>query len=278
MALIVILLTIYLISLKPTLKLAQIIRSYTHDRSASELTKELNTLIARRDELGDLANDINEMISRNEQYMSQQLENESLKSKILLAQIKPHFIYNSLAAIRSKMDEPPKAEESLNHFTSFLRGSVDILEEPGCINAEREFKTVDDYIYIEKERFGDLVCFQKDYKDKDFSLPPFTLQILVENAIKHGIRANEGQEGTVNIRSYETEDFHVIEVEDNGVGMSETITPEDKSDDGLHVGLNNIENRLKLMCNGTLTIESEIGKGTTVTIRIPKESDSVESS
>ncbi len=77
-----------------------------------------------------------------------------------MAQIKPHFIYNSLTAIRSYLDEPEKAEEVLDHFAGFLRGSIDMLEETGCIRAAREFETV-------------------------------------ENAVRHGIRESGTGKGTV---------------------------------------------------------------------------------
>ncbi len=107
--LIIFLYILYRISLKPTMELAYHIRSYTSDKPSDHLIKNLENLSKRGDELGSLSGDIIEMILRNEQYFQQQFENETLKSKILLVQIKPHFIYNSLSVIRSMLDDPEKA-------------------------------------------------------------------------------------------------------------------------------------------------------------------------
>ena len=262
---------IYRTSLKPTLLLAQDIRSYTQNHSVEKLSNELESLISRRDEIGMLAADIREMVEQNERYFKQQLENEELKTKILIAQIKPHFIYNCLTVIRSFLDEPEKAEDALNHFAGFLRGSVDLLEETQCIRADQEFDTVDHYLYMQKQRFEDQLTIVTDYQDRNFFLPAFSVQILVENAVDHGIRGTKDGTGTVFIRSYEKDGFHVIEVEDDGVGMLTESDKPDSPEDRLHVGLKNIEKRLKMMCGGTLSIDSAAGKGTKATIIIPKD-------
>ena len=270
---VVILFAIHRTFLKPTLMLAQSIQDYTQHKSPEKLSEALKNLVNREDEIGRLACDARDMVEQNERYYKQRIENESLKSKILLAQIKPHFIYNCLTLIRSLLDEPEKAEEALNHFAGFLRGSVDMLEETVCISASREIQTVDDYLYLQKQRFGDSLRVVTDYRDTGFFLPPFTLQVLVENAVIHGIRNTAGGSGTVVIRSYEADGFHVIEVEDDGNGLPPEIRQEREPEEQTHVGLKNIERRLDLMCHGTLTIQNKTGQGTIATIRIPKQID-----
>ena len=270
---VVILFAIHRTFLKPTLMLAQSIQDYTQHKSPEKLSEALKNLVNREDEIGRLACDARDMVEQNERYYKQRIENESLKSKILLAQIKPHFIYNCLTLIRSLLDEPEKAEEALNHFAGFLRGSVDMLEETVCISASREIQTVDDYLYLQKQRFGDSLRVVTDYRDTGFFLPPFTLQVLVENAVIHGIRNTAGGSGTVVIRSYEADGFHVIEVEDDGNGLPPEIRQEREQKEQTHVGLKNIEGRLDLMCHGTLTIQNKTGQGTIATIRIPKQID-----
>ena len=270
---VVILFAIHRTFLKPTLMLAQSIQDYTRHKSPEKLSEALKNLVNREDEIGRLACDARDMVEQNERYYKQRIENESLKSKILLAQIKPHFIYNCLTLIRSLLDEPEKAEEALNHFAGFLRGSVDMLEETVCISASREIQTVDDYLYLQKQRFGDSLRVVTDYRDTGFFLPPFTLQVLVENAVIHGIRNTAGGSGTVVIRSYEADGFHVIEVEDDGNGLPPEIRQEREPEEQTHVGLKNIERRLDLMCHGTLTIQNKTGQGTIATIRIPKQID-----
>ena len=270
---VVILFAIHRTFLKPTLMLAQSIQDYTQHKSPEKLSEALKNLVNREDEIGRLACDARDMVEQNERYYKQRIENESLKSKILLAQIKPHFIYNCLTLIRSLLDEPEKAEEALNHFAGFLRGSVDMLEETVCISASREIQTVDDYLYLQKQRFGDSLRVVTDYRDTGFFLPPFTLQVLVENAVIHGIRNTAGGSGTVVIRSFEADGFHVIEVEDDGNGLPPEIRQEREQKEQTHVGLKNIERRLDLMCHGTLTIQNKTGQGTIATIRIPKQID-----
>ena len=270
---VVILFAIHRTFLKPTLMLAQSIQDYTQHKSPEKLSEALKNLVNREDEIGRLACDARDMVEQNERYYKQRIENESLKSKILLAQIKPHFIYNCLTLIRSLLDEPEKAEEALNHFAGFLRGSVDMLEETVCISASREIQTVDDYLYLQKQRFGDSLRVVTDYRDTGFFLPPFTLQVLVENAVIHGIRNTAGGSGTVVIRSYEADGFHVIEVEDDGNGLPPEIRQEREQKEQTHVGLKNIERCLDLMCHGTLTIQNKTGQGTIATIRIPKQID-----
>ena len=270
---VVILFAIHRTFLKPTLMLAQSIQDYTQHKSPEKLSEALKNLVNREDEIGRLACDARDMVEQNERYYKQRIENESLKSKILLAQIKPHFIYNCLTLIRSLLDEPEKAEEVLNHFAGFLRGSVDMLEETVCISASREIQTVDDYLYLQKQRFGDSLRVVTDYRDTGFFLPPFTLQVLVENAVIHGIRNTAGGSGTVVIRSYEADGFHVIEVEDDGNDLPPEIRQEREQKEQTHVGLKNIEGRLDLMCHGTLTIQNKTGQGTIATIRIPKQID-----
>ena len=101
------------------------------------------------------------------------------------SQMKPHFIYNSLNVIASYLDEPDKAEEALENFTGFLRGRIDLLNSTECIRAEQEFQTVEHFLYLEKERFGDKLQIILDIQDLDYRLPAFAVQTLVENAISH---------------------------------------------------------------------------------------------
>ena len=197
----------------------------------------------------------------------------SHRIRIMESQIQPHFIYNSLTVISSYLDEPKKAEEALENFTGFLRGSIDLLNSTECIEAAKEFETVKHFLYLEKERFGENLQVKYDLADLQFLLPAFTVQTLVENAVSHGIRKNRGGRGTLSIRSYETDHAHVIEVEDDGVGFDVRSgrTSENKDAGRAHIGLANLKERLKYMCDGSFRIKSSPGEGTTVTVEIPKK-------
>jgi len=226
------------------------------------------------------------LMDQTERFYRQEAENAKLKVDVLMAQIKPHFIYNSLVAIRSYLDEPEKAEEVLDHFAGFLRGSIDVLEETGCIRASREFETVENYLYMEKERFGDDLTVVYEIGDSDFDLPPFSVQTLVENAVRHGIRESETGKGTVRIKSYRTDTEHVVEVWDDGAGFQDGAyqlggagqpDTEQATDTGegnrhrTHIGLSNLQKRLSLMCGGWVEIGNE--KETVVRMKIPIKSD-----
>ena len=198
--------------------------------------------------------------------------------KAMVSQMQPHFIYNSLTVIGSYLDDPDKAEEALEHFTGFLRGSIDLLDATNCISVQKEFETVDNYLYLVGKRFGEKLTVVRDTPDLDFYLPAFTIQALVENAVTHGIRKNKGGIGTLSLKSYETATSHVIEVQDNGIGFdvailrtSDGIYEGNTPDEETHIGLRNVEERLRIMSDGKLEIQSTKGIGTTVKVIIPKQ-------
>ena len=101
--------------------------------------------------------------------------------------------------------------------------------------------------------------------EDDYSVPVLTVQPLVENAIRQGVRDRE--QGLVEITSVRTENAFEIIIRDNGAGF-EAEKP--LSSDGTHIGIKNVRERVEKMCGGTLTIDSRINEGTTVTIRIPR--------
>ena len=103
-----------------------------------------------------------------------------------------------------------------------------------------------------------------DISDSDFSLPPLTIQPMVENAIRHGVRIRK--EGIVRVIVKRDMNYHVICIQDNGQGFDPN---EVETDGGNHIGIRNVRERIESMCKGTLMIDSQIGTGTTVTIRIP---------
>ena len=87
----------------------------------------------------------------------------------------------------------------------------------------------------------------------------------MENAIRHGVRSKKN--GLVTVSTVREMDTHVITIEDNGVGFDPDC--QSTSDDGSHIGLENVKSRIEEMCGGTLVVKSKPGEGTVVTIRIP---------
>lgn len=185
---------------------------------------------------------------------------------IMLSQIQPHFIYNTLGTIeRMCLKDPQKANELVRNFSLYLRGNFSELDSVVPIRFAEELKHVEYYVNIEKVRFPDM-NIEYDVETTEFVLPALSVQPLVENAIKHGLMRLETG-GTVKIHSYETPTHFCVEVTDDGVGF-DTDAPIDEKK---HVGLRNIRGRLKAMVNGALVMESKPGVGTKAMIMIPKE-------
>lgn len=185
---------------------------------------------------------------------------------IMLSQIQPHFIYNTLGTIeRMCLKDPQKAFDLVRNFSLYLRGNFSELDSVTPIRFADEIKHVEYYVNIEKVRFPDM-SIEYDVEATEFVLPALSVQPLVENAIKHGLMRLETG-GTVKIHYYETPTHFCVEVTDDGVGF-DTDAPVDEKK---HVGLRNIRGRLKAMVNGALVMESKPGVGTKAIIMIPKE-------
>ena len=194
---------------------------------------------------------------------------ENQKAKLMLSQIQPHFIYNSLNSIQAIDGVPQKAQNAIIDFSKYLRENLDTLTGSDLVSFDKELEHVKKYISLEQLRFGEKVKVVYNIECKDFMLPVLTLQMLVENAIKHGLtKKYEG--GTVNITTKQTDKNFLIIVQDDGVGFDTQ-----KEMEGNHIGIDNIKNRLLNFVDGTLNIKSEIGKGTTAVIIIPKSNKNI---
>ena len=196
------------------------------------------------------------------------LNSELTQSRMstMMSQIRPHFIYNTLGSIEQLCElDPKKAGELVHDFAKYLRGNFGELDNPKPILMSQEMDHVHHYVNIENVRFPDMT-FTFEMNSADFHIPALTVQPIVENAIKHGLmKLQKG--GTIHVVSYETETDYCVSVVDDGVGFDTTLMMDERK----HVGLRNIRERLMAMVNGTLEIESTVGVGTKVLIKIPKE-------
>lgn len=204
----------------------------------------------------------------------QELELTESRIAIMLSQIQPHFLYNSLVVIKQLCDiDPGEAKNAVVSFSDYLRGNLDSLSLKTLVSFDSEIEHVKNYIDLEKRRFGEKFDIEYDIKVENFMLPPLSLQPIVENGVRYGVmKKHEG--GTIKIASEETPGSFIVTVIDDGVGFHH----DEKIDDGkTHIGLSNVSQRLSLMCNGRLEIKSEIGKGTTIKIIIPKNKRQINS-
>lgn len=190
------------------------------------------------------------------------------RMSLMLSQIQPHFLYNTLNTITALCRINPKlAEETTVKFSSYLRENMYNLGKNDTQPFSKELEHTKIYIDIEKLRFGDRVRVEYDIKVENFDMPTLTLQPIVENAVKHGVcKKMEG--GTIKITTESKDKENIIVISDDGIGFSmEKIL----SDGKVHIGIQNVKERLKNIINADLEITSFIGLGTVVKIIIPKK-------
>ena len=187
--------------------------------------------------------------------------------KIMVSQIQPHFVYNTLSSISTLIPlDPDKAQKALDDFSDYLRMNLSTLTETKLVSFEDELKHIKTYVELEKMRFNDRLNVIYDIKVSNFNVPPLSIQPLVENAIKHGIlKKVEG--GTVYVKTYETDSAYVVSIVDDGVGFR---MDEVDFKSNVHIGLNNVRHRIEIMTKGDITFTSEVNKGTNVIVKFYK--------
>ena len=204
-------------------------------------------------------------IEQGRKMLKQKEELTAARINLMVSQIQPHFIYNSLTAIIAMIDvDPEKAKDSVVSFSDYLRVNLNALKDAKLVPFEKELEHCKTYLGFELLRF-DNISMEYDIETTGFMLPVLTVQPLLENAVKHGV-SQTGHGGTVMLSVKDTGKSICITVKDNGVGFDTKAAR-----DGVHIGLENVEKRLHDLCGGTLTVESKIGVGTTATVTIPKK-------
>lgn len=196
-----------------------------------------------------------------------------MESAWLQAQIRPHFLLNTLNSIISLSEiDPPRMARLLEKFAYYLQSSFYLKNLDKVIPLQAELDLLDAYLYIEKERFGDRLQVKWEIDEvNEVMIPPLALQTLVENAVNHGVlKRIDG--GVITIRIRKEDDYTEVSVIDNGVGMTEesikqifTIQPDRKKG----IGLINTEQRLKRLYGKGLSVSSTLGVGTIVTFTVP---------
>ena len=194
--------------------------------------------------------------------------------RALRAQISPHFIYNSLNAIASYViSDPQRARELLIEFADFTRYSF--RRHGDFTTVAEELRSIDRYLLLERARFGERLQVSLQIGPEVLStvIPFLSLQPLVENAVRHGIEAKAGV-GHIKLTAQDAGAYAQITVEDDGVGMDPAHLAEVLAghDDGDHVGLRNVDARLRQVYGDEhgLVVDTGPGAGTLITLRVPK--------
>lgn len=195
-------------------------------------------------------------------YQEQKEEAARQRTRIAVLQMRPHFIYNTLISIYYLCArDPQKAQQVIRDFSRYLQSNFNAIVEEGTIPFEKELEHTSAYLAVEQARFEGQLSVAFDTPFTAFRLPPLTLQPIVENAVKHGLDPNF-EPLHISIVTEYTETGVRITVEDTGPGYdpAEDCEP--------HATLENIRQRLRSMCGGTLQITPREAGGTRVTIYI----------
>lgn len=198
-----------------------------------------------------------------------------MELQALQAQINPHFLFNTINTIASLIrTDPPEARRLLREFAAFYRRTLEHREE--MISLEQELEYTEMYLTFEHARFGERFSVVKSVSDaaRSIQVPAFVVQPLVENALQHGMR----ERGVLHITIEATTDDGCLRVcvRDDGRGIAAADLPrilEPRFGRGLGIALRNVDDRLRghFGPRSGLTIHSEEGRGTTVTMSITYE-------
>lgn len=235
------------------------------------------------DEIEELADAFNHMVVNIDKLIYESVEHEKkiqqMQMENLMLQINPHFIYNTMNSIvyMARMGGVPQIAEFTNAFISLLQSTLRVRNSV-FVSLRDELKTVRSYLYLQKFRYGNKFSAQINCPEEllECQILNVMLQPVVENSIFHGIAPKEGQ-GHISISAQHSGSELILQVEDDGVGISEEalreITREDYSQSfGVHkIGIGNVRKRIHEIygANSTLDVESKLGCWTRVTMRIP---------
>jgi two-component system LytT family sensor kinase len=205
------------------------------------------------------------------EHRLQEQEKLLLAAKIeaLASQINPHFLFNTLTSISSLIrTQPETARTLITRLSGLLRRLMRSTDH--FVTLKEELESIDEYLDIEVVRFGPKLRVEKDISPDtlDVIVPSMILQPLVENSIKHGISRKVG-EGRITIKTVLRDGHAVIEVHDDGLGMTEERLERAL---GGGIGLSNVDERLRTIYGASyhLTLTSLPGQGTCARIEIPQ--------
>lgn len=206
------------------------------------------------------------LIERTEELAQSRVEVSESRIAIMVSQIQPHFLFNTLDTIYGLVDDDKeKAKEAIASFSRYLRANLDSLKHTEPVPIEREMEHVKTYLELERMSDEDRLVYDLDVQATGFKVPALSVQTLVENAVKHGLGERENG-GRVIVRIREQVDEYTVAVIDDGVGCTA-----EKIENAEGVGLPNTRARLSAMCGGSLEVIGDPGVGTTVIMHVPKE-------
>ena len=210
-----------------------------------------------------LSDQIERDLRHQREIARQQQEIANQRASIMVLQMRPHFSYNTMTSIYCLCDQDPqKARKVVMDFTTYLRNHFTAVASASSIPFASELEHTRAYLAVEQALYEDSLFVDYDTPHTFFRVPPLTLQPIVENAVKHGRDMYAGPLH-ICVRTRKTDSGSEIVVADNGRGFDPAAADEP------HFALENIRQRLEMMCGGSLTIAPNEGGGTVVTVTVP---------
>lgn len=258
-----------------------IINLSRHMKHVNEGNLDQHLVVKSRDEIGILASGFNMMMNRVTELLSnigkEQREKREYELALIQAQIKPHFLYNTLDVIYtlSDMGRPKDVQRTTKALADFYR--VVLSNGRDQITLQEELNSVRDYLSIQQIRYSDVFHFKIEIEPDILPciIPKLTLQPLVENAIYHGLKT-KGSFGELTIRGYLEEGRVILKITDDGVGMSEERlhaleTAMKGQEKPVGYGVSSVHERIRLYFGSEygLHITSKLGQGTEITVDLP---------
>ena len=200
--------------------------------------------------------------------------------KFLQTQMNPHFMFNVLntIALQAQLDGNQEVYRMISSFSQLIQAKI-YRDKSEKVKICQELEYVNYYLYLQNYRYGDRLQYEIHIQDKkltDYYIPKLCIQLIVENAVVHGIEPKIGK-GLVRVDIYEDKETLCIDTEDNGVGFEQSgeillpLEPRTGDKSHNHVGLNNVHHIIRLMYgeNYGIRVFSTPGKGSKICIRIP---------
>lgn len=190
--------------------------------------------------------------------------------KYFYSQISPHFLYNTLNTIIGlSYKDGEKTREALGNLAIYLRGKLNVHSDQYLVPLKEELELVKAYLEIEKLRYGSKLQVEYDMDQNIFVLiPSLTIQPLVENSIRHGLRMKK-EDWQIRISTRRVGEKIYITVEDNGIGMSKEKKDQLLAGNSEGVGFKNVLKKIQRIKNASIELESRESEGTRVIIIMP---------
>ncbi len=265
-------------------------RILSNMRLAQQGNLEARVEMHRKDEIGQIADGFDEMLSRMKEYINRvyllQIKQKDAELTALKTQIQPHFLYNTLEVIRMQAvsNGDDVVAEMISSLAEQFRYLIDNTSDE--VYVSEELKIIEKYFCLIDVRYGGRITLALSVSNhvKNLKIPRLTIQTIVENAVIHGLKIKGG---SVSVRGYTENHTDIIEIIDNGVGMSSERLNEinraiggekeniSQQAFGSGIGLKNVSERLNMFYGerSSMTVESIENVGTSVKICIKREEE-----